>query len=117
MLKKLNRLVKKKDFDNIYKKGRSSFDKIIGVKTLKNDLDINRFGIVVSSKVSRKAVERNKIKRRLREALRPQLEELKPGNDLVIISLPEIIKKDFNDIHTSLRRHLYKLYLYKTTKR
>lgn len=117
MLKKLNRLCKKKDFDNIYKNGRSSFDKITIVKALKNDKEINRFGIVVSSKVSKLAIERNKTKRRIREALRLELENLKPGNDLVIISLPEIIKKDFNDISISIKRHLYRLYLYKTTKR
>ncbi|MFH0891751.1 MAG: ribonuclease P protein component [Candidatus Falkowbacteria bacterium] len=116
MLKKINRLTKKKEFENVHKKGRSSFDKIMGVKTISNELRQNRFGIIVSIKISKLAVIRNKIKRRLREAVRLELNDLKSGNDIVIITLPLIKDRDLKDISESLKKHFYRLYLYKTKR-
>ena len=116
MLNKINRLTKKKEFESVYKKGRSSFDKIIGVKTISNNLNLNRFGIIVSIKISKQAVIRNKVKRRLREAVRLEINDLKPGNDIIIITLPSIKESEFTDISNSLKKHFYRLYLYKTKR-
>ena len=84
MFAKENRLTKDKEFDAVFKKGRSSYDKILGVKALKNDLSLNRFGILISVKVSKKAVERNKIRRQLRETTRQNLERIKKGMDVIV---------------------------------
>ena len=70
MLPKKNRLTKKNDFDRVFKKGISVFDYILGIKILKNNLPDSRFGIIVSNKISKKANERNKIKRQIRECLK-----------------------------------------------
>ncbi|MFH1392189.1 MAG: ribonuclease P protein component [bacterium] len=61
-----------------------------------NTLQENRFRIIVSLKVSKKAVIRNKIRRRIKEILR-QL-ELKTGYDIVVITNKEIINKSFREI-------------------
>lgn len=111
MLPKINRLTKNKEFDNVFKRGRSSFDKITGVKFVANNLGINRIGILVSFKVSKKAVERNKIKRRIREIVRAELKNLKNGLDIVIIALPDIKNKTFKEIKPSLAGHFKKLRL------
>ncbi|OGF25732.1 ribonuclease P protein component [Candidatus Falkowbacteria bacterium RIFOXYB2_FULL_47_14] len=116
MLKKINRLTKKKEFENVHKKGRPSFDKIMGVKTVGNELKLNRFGIIVSIKISKQAVIRNKVKRRLREAVRLEIDDLKPGNDIIIITLPLIKSCELKDISDSLKKHFYRLYLYKTKR-
>lgn len=113
MLKQDNRLTKKKDFDQVFKSGKSSFNKLLGVKSLKNDLKINRFGIVVGSKVSKKAVERNKIKRRIRAIVKIEIDRVKPGQDIVIITLPEIREKNFSEIEGAVKNSLDKLKLYK----
>jgi len=102
MLKKENRLAKKKDFDAVWQKGRSSFDKILGVKILPNKIAINRFGIMVGLKVSKKAVERNKIKRRIREIIKAQAENLKIGFDVVIAALPMVQSKKFAELKKSI---------------
>lgn len=47
-------------------------------------------GFVVSKKVSKKAVERNKIKRRLREILRERSKKFKQGGKILIFPLPGI---------------------------
>jgi len=86
MLPQNNRLAKTKDFENIYKKGRNFFTKILGIKYTKNELNITRIGIVISQKISKKAVIRNKIKRRLREILRLRLKTIIKGYDVVILT-------------------------------
>ena len=80
MLPRYNRLAKKKEIDLVFKKGRSSYNKSLGVKCLiNNNLTYNRFAVVVSNKVSKKAVIRNKIKRRLMEVLGRNLEKFGEG--------------------------------------
>ncbi len=113
MFKKENRLTKNNDFDNVWKKGRSSFDKILGVKMFKNGLDINRFGTIVSTKVSKKAVDRNRVKRRIRSVIENEFDQLNQGFDIVINSLPAIKEKTFKEIEVVLIKNLKKLKLYK----
>ena len=110
MLPQKNRLNKKKDFDAVFKKGKSSFDELLGVKILKNNKQkFSRFGIIVSSKVSKKAVKRNKIKRRIRNIIRKNhLSSIVIG-DVVVISLPRVLDKKYSEIEKSLYKHFKKL--------
>ena len=52
-----------------------------------NELARSRVGITVSGRVG-KAVVRNRVRRRLREALRLRLSQIAPGNDLLITARP-----------------------------
>lgn len=113
MFKKENRLTKNKEFDNVWQAGRSSFDKNLGVKAVKNNLKINRFGILVGIKVSKKATERNKLKRRIREAVHLQLKKLKPGFDVVIIAQPASRDKEFAEIEKSVKDNFKRFKLFK----
>jgi ribonuclease P protein component len=58
-------------------------------------LEVNRFGILVSTKISKKAVVRNRIKRKIRGALKSLESKLENGYDFVILTLPPIIDADF----------------------
>jgi len=116
MLKKINILRKDKDFNNVFQGGKASYDKIIGIKIIANQLKNSRFGILVGNKVSKKAVERNKIKRQIREIIRLQLDKIKPGFDVLVISLPAILGKDYQKIKQSLDGHFRKLGLYNSNK-
>ncbi|MBI4812545.1 ribonuclease P protein component [Candidatus Falkowbacteria bacterium] len=113
MLPKINRLTKDKEFNNVFKRGKSSFDKIIGAKTVENGLKVNRFGVLVSAKISKKATERNKVKRQIRDITREELDKMKIGFDAVIITLPEIKNRTYQEIKFSLTRHFKKLNLYR----
>lgn len=116
MLNSDNRLKKKKDFDKIFKSGKSRFSRIIGVKALKNNLKKNRYGIIVGTKVSKKAVKRNLIKRRLRAILINENIELKQGLDFVLIALPEIKNQSYQDMRKALCAILRRLSLYQENK-
>jgi len=109
MLAKKFRIAKQKEVEAVFKRGQSSFDNIIGIKRLKNNKDINRFVVVVSTKVSKKAVERNKIKRRISEICRVHYKEFGKGSDFFILALPAIINKKYQEIDSSILKHLKKL--------
>jgi len=108
MLKKENRLTKKNDFERVYKKGRGLKADSLFLKILENDKGVTRIGIVVSKKVSKKAVERNKVKRRIREIIRKM--DLKSGFDIIIVTYPSIKEKKFDQIEDEI------IYLFKKTK-
>ncbi|MCX6745780.1 MAG: ribonuclease P protein component [Candidatus Parcubacteria bacterium] len=92
MLKKINRLTKKKDFDAVMQ-GKGLFSPFLIIKYKKNSQNLSRFGIIISKKVSKKATLRNLVKRRISEIIRLNLDKFTQGFDLVIIASPLIIDK------------------------
>jgi len=116
MLKKENRLTKNKEFDNVFKKGRSGYSRVLGVKVISNGLPADRFGILVGIKVSPKAVVRNKIKRQIRAIIGDELFLLKGGADCAIVVFPLILAKNYEEIAAELRVCFRKAGLYKQLK-
>ena len=112
MLKKTNRLTKTKDIDRVFKEGKSFFGRTVGFKIANNDLGSIRINFIVSTKISKKAVVRNKIKRQLREIFKAEMQEAITGKDLVVIALPPIIKLVFSEIKLEIKTSLQKLKLY-----
>jgi len=113
MLKKENRISLNKDFDRVFKTGQSFYGKVFGLKAAKNKLAIDRFGILISTKISKKAVIRNRFKRQLREIIREELPKLAGGHDIVLIVLPLILDKKFEELRSYLVYGFEKLNLYK----
>ncbi|MFA6194947.1 MAG: ribonuclease P protein component [Patescibacteria group bacterium] len=113
MLKKSNRITKDKEFDRAFKTGQSFYTKLFGIKAADNSLEAIRLGVLVSTKVSKKAVIRNKVKRQTREIIQKELPILKNGKDIVIIVFQQILEKNFEEIKESIISGLKKLKLYK----
>lgn len=109
MLKKENRITKKADYDLIFKKGKSSYDNLIGIKNLKNSLQKARIGIIVSLKTSKQATQRNKIKRTIREIFKNNLKNIEKNNDYLIIALPSSVKNSYKEIENSIIGNLKKI--------
>ncbi len=112
MLNRFNRLSKNKDFDNVFQKGRSSYKEILGAKLISNNLDHNRFGVLVGLKVNKKAIVRNKVKRQIKTAIRLEEPFLKKGYDCVIVVLPLILAKDYKEIREAIKFTFKKLNFY-----
>ena len=108
MFSSKNRLRNKKDFDRVFKKGKGYKQVFLFLKVLDNDLGFNRFGIIVSKKISNKAVVRNKVKRRLREILKKKIERIKKGLDIVFLTNSGIEKQSFEDIEQEVEEILKK---------
>ena len=116
MLKKDNRIRLNKEFDRVFKTGQSFYGKFLGVKMAANDLGLVRVGIMVSTKVSKKATERNLAKRRIRSIMNGILPSLKPGRDIVIIALPPLVEQDFKTIKSFLEQAMERLRLVQPMK-
>ncbi|MBU1164592.1 ribonuclease P protein component [Patescibacteria group bacterium] len=108
MLAKINRLAKQKDFDHVFKRGKSVFSANLKLRFVRNELKNSRFAFVVSNKISKKATVRNRIRRQLSEIVRTNLTTIKKGNDVVVVVKQTILKKDFEQITNELLTNLKK---------
>ncbi len=77
------RLTGNKQFTRIRGQGKTAANRFLVIRYLPNGLDHSRFGFMVSRRIGN-AVIRNKVKRRLREAVR--LTPVKAGWDAVFIA-------------------------------
>lgn len=77
------RILKRKDFVNLNRSGRRYQTKHFTIFLKENGLGITRLGVTVSKKRGT-AVQRNRVKRLIREFFRLHKELLPQGHDLVI---------------------------------
>jgi len=102
MLASKNRLKKKINFarieiDGVMYQSRSFgmgvYDRSKDFEGDDNNTD-SHFGFIISTKISKKAVVRNRIKRIIAEAIRARLSEIKRGLDVVFLIKPYVLKID-----------------------
>jgi ribonuclease P protein component len=58
------------EFQVVYKTGKRFDSRYMTVFALQNEIETDRFGLTASRRVAKKAVDRNRMKRLLREAVR-----------------------------------------------
>ena len=100
-------LKKNKDFQVVYRRGKSYGNRYLVMYVLKNDLGKNRVGISVSKKVG-KAVVRNRVRRLIKESYRLSESSIKKGFDIVIVSRVKASFADFFTVNEELLNHLKK---------
>jgi ribonuclease P protein component len=87
-MKRANRLSRSRDFDAVYRHGRSVSSRFLVLYWFpQEEPAAPRFGFSVPRSVGG-AVDRNKIKRQLREVWRARLERVPAGHDYVLIVRP-----------------------------
>jgi ribonuclease P protein component len=79
------RLRSKRDFEQVRTKGKSWNTRLAVIVVQPNGLDHNRYGFATGKKIGG-AVERNRAKRLLREAVRHEDPDLLPGYDVIFIA-------------------------------
>jgi ribonuclease P protein component len=84
MLPRKNRLIKKTDFNNVYRKGVFLSEGPLSLKIISNESGITRIGFSIEKKFFKKATVRNRMKRLLREAFHQNLGIIKRGFDIVV---------------------------------
>ena len=103
MLNRKNRIGNRQVIEKLYQKGSLLKDHFLVFKYEKTDSP-SQFAITVSKKISKKAIVRNQIKRRLREKVRIELPRLKKGIDGVIIVRPGVVKEKNQEISKNLNK-------------
>ena len=100
-----SRLLKHADFDRVYKQGKRQFSANLTVFYLGNESAAPRVGFTVG-KVLGGAVVRNRVKRRLREAVRGWLPQLTAPVDVVINPKKSLLPMEFEALRKEVAQAL-----------
>jgi ribonuclease P protein component len=92
-----NRLRRSTDFKRVRDSGQSWVNRWLVLVVLANDLDQVRVGAVASRRVGG-AVTRSRTRRLIREAVRPRLEKISGGWDLVFLARASMGSASFQDV-------------------
>ena len=105
-------LKKDSDFRKVYKHGKSFANRYLVMYILKNKSETSRIGISVSKEVG-KAIIRNKVRRRIKEAYRLNIDEnVKYGYDIVFIARVAIKDANYHEIESAMKHLVRKSEMY-----
>ena len=91
------------DIERLRREGRSRAHPLLVLLVLPNDLELSRFAFAVGRKIG-KAARRNRVKRRMREALRQRLarQEIAAGWDVLLIARRPIVDASYQQVDEAI---------------
>lgn len=107
MLKRINRLKKKKEFSFVYRRGKSFNTKYLSLYVCNTRLKNSKIGFSISNKVGNSVV-RHKIKRRLSEILKNEISKL-PLNNYIFVVKIGCETLNFNELTIQIENLLEKM--------
>ena len=107
MLARKNRLIGSKDYKRVETQGTVYQSQNFGLAhLLRGDENPSRFGFVVSTKIAKDAVDRNRFRRAMSESVRMSATDLKSGFDAVFLAKPSIVRAPTSDIMKEVKNAL-----------
>lgn len=76
---------KKWEFSEVFESGRCYHDDLLVIYVRKSQEETTKFGICVGKKIGN-SVERNRIRRRLREVIRSNLSNMKKNHRVLVVA-------------------------------
>lgn len=95
------RLRRSEDFARLRERGRTVQNRWMLVSVLPNDLSHNRYGFVTAKRLGT-AVQRNRVRRLMREAVRLRDPDLPPGFDLVLVARAPLVEQPFASVRRTV---------------
>ncbi|MFL5755722.1 MAG: ribonuclease P protein component [Chloroflexota bacterium] len=93
------------DFTRLRETGHGRAHRLLVGRFARTDLETTRVGLATGRRLGG-AVVRNRVRRRLREALRATAPSFQPGWDVLIVARPAIVTADYDEVVAALRRVL-----------
>ena len=85
---------------------KTTFTPYFAVKIAPNDFGFNRYGFVVSKKIDKRAVYRNRLKRRFRAGVELIQKEVPQGYDVLFILKKEAVEQITESLHKEVKKIL-----------
>ncbi|MBN1779288.1 MAG: ribonuclease P protein component [Candidatus Buchananbacteria bacterium] len=86
----------------VKKRGKSVYNGYFKLKYLENGGEFSCFSVIISAKISKKAVVRNKLRRQSLEIIRLALDKIKPGYNVLIWPNNKALDLDYQLLETNL---------------
>ena len=102
----IGRLKKRRDFLAAAQGSKAARRAFVLEARERGDDSPPRFGFTVTKRVAKKAVERNRIRRRLREAVRLGAENARAGRDYVLVARRRALSEPFTHLKAALEEAL-----------
>ncbi len=102
MLSQPHRLRARRDIEQVFKLGMVFHTRQLTVRALFSRGAQSRGTVVVSNKTAKKAVDRNRIKRKLRPILREVFAQAKRPVDIMLIAKTSAHESDFQELRSSV---------------
>lgn len=99
------RITSKKDFDKVFRRGARNIYSYVEIISLPNHGNMSRLGMAISGKTGN-AVQRNRIKRNIREAFRTCKPLSTKNIDMVVKARKDTVKASFCDIRDDFRKFI-----------
>jgi len=100
-MQKIHSLRLKKDIDFVFRKGKKCTGQVFYLKYASSEKRSPRYVIIVSSKVSKKATMRNKIRRQIKEIVRKH-QKFIPVVDFAVFVQKNVLGKKFREIEKEM---------------
>ena len=105
MLAKKYRLTGRSVLEEVKKEGSLYQADSFGILVRKRTEDEpSKFAFIVSTKISKIAVERNKVKRRLREAVKQKIDKVVNGYDVIFLAKKKTLEKKSEEITSEVEK-------------
>ena len=109
---KKHRLRSNDDFKEVYKKGKNYWNRNLVLYAMKNDLNCTRIGFSVTKKIGNSVI-RNRIRRRMKEICRQNLNNIGVGYDIIFIPKKNVVDMEYRDLNNAILHILKKSNLLK----
>jgi ribonuclease P protein component len=102
-VKEVRFLTNRAQYTLVYRQGKVWADSLLVMKVMQNGLSLSRYGFSVTKKVGT-AVQRNRLKRLLKEIMR--LQSLRPGWDIVFMARSVAANTDYHQLKRAVTKLL-----------
>lgn len=92
------------DIPVILEKGREYASRLFIVRSRKNSGQFCRYRVIVSRKMHRHAVKRNRLRRQIYEAIRLNTSKEQHGKDIILIPKKITLVKKYADISADIKK-------------
>lgn len=104
MIARANRITYRPTFRRVQKYGTVYQSTNFGISYIDNkNSEPSKFGFVISTKISKEAIDRNTIKRHMSEAIRIMIKDIKDGLDVVFLAKPNIMRIPASELVKEVR--------------